>query len=83
MDSLPLNSPAILLAVSFVGLTVWLYNIFVKKPNPAPFPPGPKGLPLLGNIADLPTSQPWDTFSKWGEIYGKFYSSTVPPLITC
>jgi hypothetical protein len=72
MNSLPIDNTTILLGVGFVSLTVWLYSILVKRPNPAPFPPGPKGLPLIGNIADLPTSQPWVTFAKWGEIYGKF-----------
>jgi len=65
------NYSTILLAVGLVGIgTALLYRILIKKPNPAPFPPGPKGLPLLGNIVDIPQSQPWDTFSKWGEIYG-------------
>ncbi|TFK45362.1 cytochrome P450 [Heliocybe sulcata] len=37
---------------------------------PAPLPPGPLGLPVVGNAFDLPRSQPWITFRKWAEIYG-------------
>ncbi|KAJ7595756.1 cytochrome P450 [Mycena floridula] len=33
-------------------------------------PPGPKGLPLIGNVADLPSSQPWLKFAEMGKKYG-------------
>ncbi|OCH88130.1 cytochrome P450 [Obba rivulosa] len=33
-------------------------------------PPGPKGLPLLGNIFDLPTSEPYRAALKWSKQYG-------------
>ncbi|KAJ7460726.1 cytochrome P450 [Mycena latifolia] len=41
-----------------------------RKKNVAPFPPGPKPLPVLGNAADLPKSQPWLTFSQWAKEHG-------------
>jgi hypothetical protein len=69
----------IVLASGLVGFCVWLYIVFVKKPVPAPYPPGPKGLPLLGNITDIPQTQPWVTFSKWGETYGTSIPA-VPPM---
>jgi cytochrome P450 len=33
-------------------------------------PPGPPGLPLLGNLLDWPTSDQWVTLSNWAEVYG-------------
>ncbi|KAF5367916.1 hypothetical protein D9758_004438 [Tetrapyrgos nigripes] len=33
-------------------------------------PPGPRRLPLLGNLFDLPKSYSWLTYKKWGEEYG-------------
>lgn len=42
-----------------------------------PLPPGPKGLPLIGNVLDMPSGQEWLTFSKWGERWGDICSVTV------
>ncbi|KAG1723174.1 cytochrome P450, partial [Suillus paluster] len=42
---------------------------FTKK-NPAPYPPGPSGFPLIGNVLDIPDIKPWLTFAEWGKKYG-------------
>ncbi|GJJ15250.1 hypothetical protein Clacol_009526 [Clathrus columnatus] len=47
-----------------------LYKTLIKKPHPAPFPPGPKGLPLIANLKDMPKSQPWTAYTEWAEKYG-------------
>lgn len=44
------------------------------KGHGLPFPPGPKPLPLLGNILDLPRKHEWETFTKWGRVYGTCFS---------
>lgn len=41
------------------------------RPRRLPLPPGPKGLPLVGNVLDMPKEQEWLTFAKWGEKWGK------------
>ncbi|KAG9019039.1 hypothetical protein FRB90_006995 [Tulasnella sp. 427] len=43
-----------------------------------PHPPGPPGLPLIGNILDMPTSKFVLTYSKWGEKYGPLTWCVVP-----
>ncbi|KAF7377532.1 Cytochrome P450 [Mycena sanguinolenta] len=65
MDSFSAFSVLVLL----IALIPVLYRQFTSR-NPAPFPPGPKGLPILGNALDMPISCPWITFSQWGEKYG-------------
>ncbi|KAF5376176.1 hypothetical protein D9757_009334 [Collybiopsis confluens] len=35
-----------------------------------PCPPGPRGLPIIGNILDIPTKDPWKVFLKWTEDNG-------------
>ena len=36
-----------------------------------PYPPGPKPLPFLGNIRDIPTVTPWLTYTNWRKQYGE------------
>jgi hypothetical protein len=32
--------------------------------------PGPPGLPLLGNLHQIPSDYPWRKFKEWSDIYG-------------
>lgn len=36
-------------------------------------PPGPPGLPLIGNALDLPKSREWLAYQQWGRDYGPFH----------
>ncbi|KAG2151901.1 cytochrome P450 [Suillus cothurnatus] len=51
------------------GVGVYLVKQVFKK-NPAPYPPGPPGLPLIGNVLDMPRIRPWLTLAGWGKKYG-------------
>ncbi|KAG2067911.1 cytochrome P450 [Suillus decipiens] len=57
-----------LLCLTCVG--VYLVKQVVIKKNPAPYPPGPWGWPLVGNVLDMPRINPWLTFTEWGRSYG-------------
>lgn len=47
-----------------------LKALFTRMKQRAPLPPGPKGLPLIGNIFDMPASHEWYKFAEWSQLYG-------------
>lgn len=68
-----MNSAAFYLALAVLtGLFAFFVRFRVNgRRSLAPFPPGPRGLPFIGNALDMPSSYPWETFSKWGKKWGK------------
>lgn len=55
-----------------------LFGLFIlvlvgkrKKPALGPYPPGPKGYPVLGNVLDLPMGVPiWESLTSLTRHYG-------------
>ncbi|SJL09796.1 related to cytochrome P450 CYP2 subfamily [Armillaria ostoyae] len=43
-----------------------------------PLPPGPKGLPLIGNLWDVPAEYPWLTYAQWAATYGDVFYLDTP-----
>ncbi|PTU24768.1 hypothetical protein P175DRAFT_0506365 [Aspergillus ochraceoroseus IBT 24754] len=39
-----------------------------------PLPPGPKPLPLIGNIYQIPSENPWRKYQEWNATYGPIIS---------
>ena len=66
---LPMLSISPLLAALSVLTLILLSRLFLSKKH-APLPPGPKRLPLIGNLLDMPSEQEWLTFTRWGEKWG-------------
>jgi len=46
-------------------LVVFLVAWVVSKRKRLPLPPGPKGLPILGNTYDVPRSREWLAYERW------------------
>ncbi|KAF5374375.1 hypothetical protein D9758_004547 [Tetrapyrgos nigripes] len=49
---------------------VVLSGLYLLKRPRHRYPPGPRGIPILGNALQLDTVKPWHTFTKWGKVYG-------------
>ncbi|KAG1905769.1 cytochrome P450 [Suillus fuscotomentosus] len=58
------------LDLCLAGAGVYLVKQAFRKKNLAPYPPGPSGWPLIGNVADILHSKVWLTFAKWRKKYG-------------
>lgn len=43
-------------------------------------PPGPPGLPWLGNLFDIPSEREWVKYKEWSEQYGKPYVDCSRPF---
>jgi hypothetical protein len=57
-------------------LSAILYLLLQRRQrSQLPFPPGPKGLPLIGNLRDLPNDYPWLGYEKLGKDIGKHKDS--------
>ncbi|KAG1804551.1 cytochrome P450 [Suillus subaureus] len=57
------------LDLCLAGIGAYLVKQVLNK-NLTPYPPGPRGWPLVGNIQDIPQIKPWLTFAEWGKKYG-------------
>ncbi|THH07896.1 hypothetical protein EW146_g9173 [Bondarzewia mesenterica] len=69
-------------AVDVAGIVVALFltKAYLRRRtrNGLPLPPGPKPLPVIGNLLDVPRKQPaWLVYEQWGKKYGDIMSITV------
>ena len=56
---------------TFMGLLIAVYILRQRKQIPSlPLPPGPKPLPLIGNVHQAPKSHAWRTYREWSKEYG-------------
>ncbi|KAK7438570.1 hypothetical protein VKT23_017905 [Stygiomarasmius scandens] len=64
--------------ILLAGVAIYCVSrLIFSSPSRPPLPPGPRKLPLIGNLLDMPSTQEWVTFAKWGELYGPISSVNV------
>lgn len=62
------------LAAIFATLALALLKAkFAERRSRLPLPPGPKQLPLLGNLFDIPQGKSWEVYAEWAKQYGESY----------
>lgn len=58
-------------SIALVGLLVGVYIVTRRKSTSSlPLPPGPKPLPIIGNVHQAPKSKGWQTYREWSKQYG-------------
>ncbi|PBK95975.1 cytochrome P450 [Armillaria gallica] len=58
-------------------LIILIVICIIRRYTFSRLPPGPRGLPIVGNILDMPATKPWLTFARWSELYGDICSVTI------
>ena len=58
-----------LISVLFLCIT-GLQN-FRRKSQRLPYPPGPKGYPIIGSLLEAPTEKSWLKYAEWSRTYGE------------
>jgi hypothetical protein len=51
-------------------LVIVLYVTDHTHSGNLPYPPGPKRLPIIGNLLDMPSREEWITYREWSDEYG-------------
>ncbi|KAI0079166.1 cytochrome P450 [Panus rudis PR-1116 ss-1] len=71
-------SPSLLYPVAFSAciLCALLYFEERRRSHP-PFPPGPKPLPIIGNLRDLPRKKEGMIYHEWAKRYGDIFHVEV------
>ncbi|KAF8258558.1 hypothetical protein EI94DRAFT_1512743, partial [Lactarius quietus] len=59
----------VLLPVTAFLLAVFSYTLRYVRSGRLPYPPGPKRIPIIGNLLDIPSNEEWVTYKKWTDQY--------------
>ena len=51
--------------LAILAIGALLYTINRRRKSSLPLPPGPKGLPLVGNLFQIPAELQWIKYHEW------------------
>ncbi|KAH8099592.1 cytochrome P450 [Cristinia sonorae] len=54
-----------ILKPGLLALVVACFAIIRWRRSRLPLPPGPERWPIIGNVADMPSVRPWETYREW------------------
>lgn len=69
-DSLIMLSAILAAIIALLVGVVSITNSKRKTTSSLPLPPGPKPLPVIGNVHQAPKSHAWRTYLQWSKEYG-------------
>jgi hypothetical protein len=70
---------ATIAALSISGIAAALtFKRLLDAKRRLPLPPGPPGLPIVGNVFDIPEEDFWWKYKEWGDQYGSSSSCICP-----
>ncbi|KAJ7764381.1 cytochrome P450 [Mycena metata] len=55
--------------IAGLAVVLVLYRLYKHRSRRLPLPPGPKKLPLVGNMFDIPAVHTWETYMAWSNEY--------------
>ena len=71
-----MESVSILFVAAVLSAFVQIFLDWKKgRTRGLPLPPGPKGWPIIGNMFDVPASQPWMAYQSLAVEYGALLAS--------
>ncbi|KAH7099910.1 cytochrome P450 [Auriculariales sp. MPI-PUGE-AT-0066] len=61
--------------------TIWLLGRWISsRRDRRAFPPGPPGLPVIGNLLDMPNVKEWLVYAEWARKYGDIVGVQMPGM---
>ncbi|KAF9647048.1 cytochrome P450 [Thelephora ganbajun] len=73
-DAISSNRAVCLAAIAIGCITI---TRLTRQKSQLPLPPGPKALPIIGNLLDVPPTNAWKTFSEWSVKWGDLMSIKI------